>query len=110
MFLYNLLAMFCAKVLIFLSCLIPQLPSTSQEWQTVALEFATRWDFPNCGGAIDGKHVRIVPPPRSGSHYYNYKGFHSIVLMAVASAQYEFLFVDVGKNGRMSDGGAFRQT
>ena len=92
------------------SFFLPQLPSTPQEWQSVALDFQTRWNFPNCGGAIDGKHVRIVPPPRSGSQFFNYKGFNSIVLMAVVSAQYEFLFVDVGMNGRISDGGAFRQT
>ena len=49
----------------------------------------------------------IVPPPHSWSYNFNYKGFHSIVLMVLA--QYEFLYVDVGKNGRMSDGGVFAQ-
>ncbi|XP_077341084.1 uncharacterized protein C11orf97 homolog isoform X2 [Lithobates pipiens] len=85
-------------------------PSTPQEWQTVASHFASRWDFPNCGGAIDGKHVHIVPPPNSGSYYFNYKGFHSIVMLAVVSATYEFLYVDMGQNGRMSDGGVFSRT
>ncbi|PIO30298.1 hypothetical protein AB205_0055440 [Aquarana catesbeiana] len=82
-------------------------PSTPQEWQTVASHFAQRWDFPNCGGAIDGKHVHIVPPPNSGSYYYNCKGFNSIVMLAVVSAK--FLYVDVGKNGRMSNGGVIAQ-
>ncbi|XP_073448661.1 nucleolar protein 12 isoform X2 [Aquarana catesbeiana] len=87
-----------------------EFPSTPQEWQTVASHFAQRWDFPNCGGAIDGKHVHIVPPPNSGSYYYNYKGFNSIVMLEVVSANYDFLYVDVGKNGRMSDGGVIAQT
>ncbi|XP_073450782.1 cyclic AMP-responsive element-binding protein 3-like protein 3 isoform X2 [Aquarana catesbeiana] len=92
------------------TCVAFQQPSTPQEWQTVASHFAQRWDFPNCRGAIDRKHVHIVPPPNSGSYYYNYKGFNSIVMLAVVSANYDFLYVDVGKNGRMSDGGVIAQT
>ncbi|XP_073457467.1 alcohol dehydrogenase 1-like isoform X1 [Aquarana catesbeiana] len=84
-------------------------PSTPQEWQTVASHFAQQWDFPNCGGAIDEKHVHIIPPPNSGSYYFNYKGFNSIVMLAVVSANYDFLYVDVGKNGQMSDGGVIAQ-
>uniref|UniRef100_A0A803JJM1 DDE Tnp4 domain-containing protein n=1 Tax=Xenopus tropicalis TaxID=8364 RepID=A0A803JJM1_XENTR len=85
-------------------------PSTEVEWKSVAKQFEDYWNFPNCLGAIDGKHVRIQTPTRSGSYYFNYKGYFSIVLLAIVNAKYEFLMVDVGKNGRVSDGGAMEQT
>lgn len=39
--------------------------------------------------------------------YYNYKGFYSIVLLAVVNANKEFIMIDVGINGKISDGGSF---
>lgn len=76
----------------------------------VAEEFYSRWGYPNCLGALDGKHIAFRPARSEGSTFYNYKGFHSVVLMALVDANKKFLFVDVGGNGRVSDGGIFSRS
>ena len=86
-----------------------KVPSTKEEWLKIALEFEEKLQFPNCIGAVDGKHLVIQPPTDSGSHYYNYKHTHSVVLMAVAVPNCECLFADVGTNGRVADGGVWNK-
>lgn len=85
-------------------------PSTAEEWTVVANDYGTRWNFHNCIGAMDGKHVLIEPPIQSGSLYYNYKDTFSIVLLAVVDAQLRFIYVDVGTNGRISDKGVWNKS
>lgn len=65
--------------------------------------YEERWSFPHCLGAIDGKHIAIIPPANSGSYFYNYKGQHSLVLMTIVNAKYQFVYIDVGMNGRISE-------
>lgn len=79
-------------------------------WEEIAEGFLTQANFPNCIGAIDGKHIRIIRPPHSGSLYYNYKHYYSIVLLAMCNANYEFTYINVGVQGKESDSAIFTQS
>ena len=82
-------------------------PSTSQDWKKIAAKFERLWNLPHCIGAIDGKHVAMKCPLKSGSLYYNYKGWFSLVLLAVCDARYAFTLVDIGSYGSCNDSGIF---
>ena len=41
-------------------------PSSEDDWITISRRFAERWNFPNCIGALDGKHVVIQSPQTLG--------------------------------------------
>ncbi|KAK7925261.1 hypothetical protein WMY93_007571 [Mugilogobius chulae] len=87
-----------------------QTPNTEEEWKKISSEFFEKWQFPNCLGAIDGKHISIQQPANTGSMYHNYKGNDSIQMMAVVDASYKFRYVSVGVQGRASDAGVFAQS
>ena len=86
------------------------LPDSKEKWLSVAKEFEEKWQFPNCVGAFDGKHVLLINPFNSSLTYFNYKSFFSIVLLALVDADYKFLYVNVGCQGRISDDGVFKNS
>lgn len=82
---------------------------TTKMWETSAKSFENKWNYPNAVGAIDGKHIRICCPSRSGSLYYNYKEYFSIVLLAIVDTDARFIVIDVGSYGREGDAGISRK-
>ena len=82
-------------------------PRTVNEWLHISHYFEELWNFSHCLGSIDGKHIAIQAPLKSGSEYYNYKKFHSIVLISVCDAKYKFTMIDIGDSRSHSDGGVF---
>ncbi|KAL1509027.1 hypothetical protein ABEB36_003833 [Hypothenemus hampei] len=90
--------------------LLEKVPQSDDDWTKIINGFHNLWNFPNCIGAIDGKHIVIQCPPNSGSLYHNYKGTFSIVLLALVDHNYNFTFIDVGTYGNCSDGGIFAKS
>lgn len=82
-------------------CLTPiYIPDLNKDtWEKKALQFEQKWQCPNCIGALDGYHVWLQKPPNSGSVFYNYKKFFSIVMLALCDAFRRFIWFNVGNYG-----------
>jgi hypothetical protein len=64
-------------------------------------------ELPNCCVSMDGKHVITRCPPKSGSDCFNYKKDFRIILFAIVDSNYNFLYIDVGANGRANGASVF---
>ena len=80
-------------------------PDSSEQWIQISKGFENKWNMPHVIGALDGKHVRIRCPNNSGGFYHNYKGFFSMVLIAICDAHYRFIMFDFGQYGSNNDSG-----
>ena len=88
-----------------------RVPSSENEWLEIMKRTNDRWQFPNSYATADGKHVGIICPKHAGSEYYNYKGFHSVVLLAFVDYDYKFLIAEAAEaSWRISDGGVYRNS
>lgn len=79
-----------------------------EQWIGIAQKYYEKTQFPNCIGAVDGKHIRCVNPKNSGSIFFNYKKYFSIVLMANVDSEYCFISTDVGAYEREGDSCVFK--
>ena len=71
-------------------------PTNEEQWKKLEKDFDLKWQFPHAVGAIDGKHITIRSPPNSAIEYFSYKKYFSIVLLAVADANANFIAFDLG--------------
>lgn len=83
---------------------------TTQTWMEAVNRFSELWGFPNCLGSIDGKHIKLKCPRNSGSNYFCYKHFFSIVLLAIVDSYYKCMVVDIGSYRRHSDSAIFENS
>lgn len=85
---------------------------TQEQWMKISDDFLQYSDYPNCIGALDRKHIglRIKSPYNSGSSYFNYNHYFSLVLLALVDANYCSTAVDIGAYGREGDCHIFQRS
>ena len=91
----NILKEVCDAIFEVLSPDYLQPPSSEAEWKHIANDFEELWDLPHCIGAIDGKHIGIDCPKKTGSNYHNYKSIFSMVLLKTTNIYITKCFCDV---------------
>ncbi len=69
---------------------------SEEEWLMKAQEFEEKWDHPLGLGALDGMHCQVQRFGHSGSLFYNFKSYFSVVLLALVDANNRLLHVDIG--------------
>ena len=85
-------------------------PTDPEDWKKIEERFRNRWNVPHAVGALDGNHIAIKKPKKSGSEYFNYKGYFSLVLLALVDADYKYLWVNMEASGSSSDAQIFNHS
>lgn len=61
-----------------------------KSWKMSPCNLKKEWDFLHVLGRLDGHYLPTEYPRLSGSLYYNYKGYFSMVLLAICHTNYCF--------------------
>ena len=85
-------------------------PTTDQEIEETMNEFLTKSGYPMCLGSVDGTHIAIKPPLGEECDYFNYKKFHSVIVLAVVNASLKFTYGNIGAPGRCNDSSVFTRS
>lgn len=53
----NIVAETCQAIYDVLKDEHMKVPSSTEEWESIAADYLARWNYPNCLGSLDGKHI-----------------------------------------------------
>ncbi|XP_055622830.1 putative nuclease HARBI1, partial [Toxorhynchites rutilus septentrionalis] len=84
-------------------------PPTSEKISEIVGGFE-KLGFPQCYVAIDGCHIEVKVPKNEATDYYNFKGWHSVILFAAVDHRYRFTYINVGVPGRSNDSTIFENS
>lgn len=96
---YKLIPEVCQAIYNCLKEEFMSFPENHQAWIKISNDIYRQYGMPNCLGIIDGKHFRIRAPPHSGTLFFNYKKFYSIVFLGVCDANLRFFWGNCGNYG-----------
>ena len=99
----NILSETCDAIFKRLGPIYMSFPKMPEQWKAISEDFMTMHNMPHVVGAIDGKHIKIEAPKKSGSAYHNYHGYFSMILLGVCDAKYRFTYINVGQYGATND-------
>ena len=101
---------FCQVLVDLLFYRMIRFPSTQQEIEETINGFNSKSGYPMCVGSLDGTHISVKAPIGYEMDYYNYKKFHSVVMLATVNSNLEFTYVNVGAPGRCNDASVFSRS
>ena len=99
---YVVLHKLCSSVVNDMTAKYIQIPA-EEHLRRIINGFLTKWDFPQCIGAIDGSHIPNIAPKEHSLEYFNRKGYHSVLLRVLIDHEYRFLDIYVCWPGSVQD-------
>ena len=88
-------------------------PTSRDDFKESMAKFGEEWQFPYAFAAVNGSHLPIKCPKggaQAMKQYFNFKGFYSIVLMALVDTEYRFIWASVGAPGNTHDSTLMQST
>ncbi|CAF2119842.1 unnamed protein product [Rotaria magnacalcarata] len=101
---------FCSIMIELFIYNLVKFPDNHQEIKDTSSKFLRKFGYPMCIGAVDGTHISIKPPLGLETDYFNYKKYHSVIMLAVVNADLGFTYINVGAPGRCNDASVYSQS